>query len=62
MSEQQTSVIVDSHGRPVERPIKKKAAPAGTCPDCGAGKEKRQAALGGVSWCMECGHEFEDRR
>jgi len=60
MSEEQT-IIVDPHGRAIERPVRKKAAPPGTCPGCGAGKEKRHAALGGFSYCMKCGHEFEDQ-
>lgn len=64
MSEQQESIIVDQHGNPVESRIKRKAkmVRAGTCPNCGAGSDKRQAALGGVSYCMGCGQQFEDRK
>lgn len=48
------------HRRKVAEMKKQRPKSAGTCPDCGAGKEKRQAALGGTSYCMQCGHEFRE--
>lgn len=33
-----------------------------SCPECGAGEEKRKPVLGGKLVCSQCGHMFEENQ
>jgi hypothetical protein len=51
-------LLVDTHGRPIRRLAKDE-----TCPQCGAGKDKRIATAGfgadPMICCGRCGYHFE---
>ena len=61
MRESQKSPIVDSHGREIIHLPKKEKRQDG-CPKCGASTETKWEALGGVSYCKECGEQLEGKK
>ena len=61
MSEPLKSPIVDGCGRTIIHLSKKEKQRDG-CPGCGASTETKWEALGGVSYCKECGEQLEGKK
>ena len=61
MSEPRESPIVDHQGRAIVHPPKKEKRRDG-CPGCGASTETKWEALGGVSYCKDCGEQLEGKQ